>query len=267
MKRVTVSARMVAQEILRNRTAVSLLFVVPTILYALIYATAGERLVPFELRTRSEGMLMGSERTLSLLFMGSTAMCGLMAFMAFVLTWRPIQTDRRLVFEGYRPWELLCAKALVVVGASVVVALYVSGLLLLFYQPPRLGGVFFGFFLGGLLYGFLGILIGVLCRRELDGILAILLLVNVDPGWLQNPVFYAGAHNRAIIHWLPSHHACQLTMLSVFTEDSLARDIALGGAWLLAFAIAAGVSYRLRIGLVPRREEGPRALAAGPRKP
>lgn len=260
VNRVRVSARMVAQEVLRNRTAVSLLFLVPTILYGLIHVTTGERIIPFQLRAHG-GIFAGAERTLSLLFMGSTAMCGLMAFLSFVLTWRPIQTDRRLVFEGYRPWELLGAKVLVVAGAAGAVALYVTGLLLFFYQPSRLGGVFLGFFLGGLSYGLLGILIGALSRRELDGILAILLLVNVDPGWLQNPVFYASAQHRALIHWLPSHHPCQLTLLSVFTEKPLESEIVLCGAWLVACGLLAAIGYRSRIGIVRRCDAKPAASA------
>jgi len=132
-------------------------------------------------------------------------------------------------------------------------ALYVTGLLLFFYHPPRLGGVFLGFFLGGLIYGLIGIVLGILSRRELDGILAILLLVNVDPGWLQNPVFYAGAHNRAIIDWLPSHHPCQLAMLSVFTEKPLLPELLLCGAWVAACGLLAAVGYRFRIGVERHR--------------
>ena len=49
MNRLLISASMVARELLRNRTAMSLLFVVPTILYLLIYMTTGERLIPFQL--------------------------------------------------------------------------------------------------------------------------------------------------------------------------------------------------------------------------
>ena len=260
MTRLGTSARMVARELLRNRTAVSLLFVVPTVLYVLIQVTTGARAVPFLLSGRGTGPLLGSERTLSLLFMGATAMCGLMAFLSFSLTWRPIQADRRLVFAGYRPWELLTAKALVLTGAAAAVALYVTGLLLLFYQPNRLGGVFLGFVLGGLLYGLLGLLIGTVCRRELDGILTILLLVNVDPGWLQNPVFYADAQNQALIRWLPSHHACQITLMSAFTQRPLAAELLLGSAWLAVLGLAAATAYRLRLGLVRRsRSSGPAA--------
>jgi hypothetical protein len=253
MSRLGLSARMVGRELSRHRAAVTLLFVVPTVLYALIQATAGERLVPFQLSATGGAILAGSERTLSLLFMGSTAMCGLMAFLAFVLTWRPIQTDRRLVFEGYRPAELLLAKIIVIAVASTVVAIYVAMLLLCFHQPSRWGGVLIGFLFAGLLYGLLGIVVGVVSRSELAGILAILLLVNVDPGWLQNPVFYAGAHNRAIIDWLPSHHPCQLVMLSAYTARPLAGEATLCVVWLLGLGAAAGAGYRLRLGLVTRR--------------
>ena len=250
MNRLFTSAGMVARELLRNRTAMSLLFVVPTILYLLIHATTGERLIPYQLSAQHGAALLGSERNISLLFIGSTAMCGLLAFLSFVVIWRPIQTDRRLVFEGYRPWELLGAKVLVVAGTSAIVALFVTGLLLFFYRPERLGGVFLGFFLGGLLYGQLGMVIGILSRRDLDGILAILLLVNVDPGWLQNPVFFAHAHNRVIIQWLPAHHPSQITMLSALTRDPLGSEILLCGAWVLAFGLLAALLYRLRIGIV-----------------
>lgn len=254
MKRLGLSVRMVGREVLRHRAAVTLLFVVPTVLYVLIQATAGERLVPFQLSATGVTLLAGSERTLSLLFMGCTAMCGLMAFLAFLLTWRPIQTDRRLVFEGYRPAELLWAKMIVIAVAAAAVAIYVAVLLLCFHQPSRWGGILLGFFLAGLLYGLVGIVVGVVSRSELAGILTILLLVNLDPGWLQNPVFYAGAHNRAIIDWLPSHHPCQLVMLSAFTTRPLAGEAALGVVWLFGLGAAAGVGYRLRLGLVPRRK-------------
>lgn len=252
MNRLVLSAEMAAREILRNRTAVALLFLVPTILYVLIQATTGERAIPLQLSGHGSAPLQGSERNLSLLFMGTTGMCGLIAFVAFVLTWRSIQTDRRLVFEGYRPWLLLAAKILVVAGAAAAVALYVAGLLLSFYLPQRLAGVFLGFLLAGLIYGVLGIVIGVLSRRDLDGILAILLLVNIDPGWLQNPVFYANAHNRGIIHWLPAHHPCQLVMLSALTDTSLRHEALLCGGWLLGLGIAAVALYHQRIGIVRR---------------
>ena len=263
MKQVWTSARMVTRELRRNRTAVSLLFLVPTVLYGLIQITTGERAIPFLLSGRGVGLLAGSERALSLLFMGTTAMCGLMAFLSFTFTWRPIQTDRRLVFEGYRPWELFAAKVIVITGAAAAVAIYVTGLLLAFYHPSRLGGVFLGFFLGGLLYGLIGIALGVVCRRELDGILAMLLLVNVDPGWLQNPVFYAGAQHRVVIQWLPSHHFCQLTLLSAFTEKPLGTELAYGGTWLAVVGLIAAIGYRLRIGLVRRRDGVPSARPSG----
>ncbi len=255
MKRLGASTRMVATEILRNRAAMLLLFLVPTVLYTVIRATAGDPPVSFQLSAPAGVLLRSSERNISLVLMGSTAMCGLMAFFAFVLTFRPIQTDRRLVFEGYRPWELLGAKVLVVAGSAAIVAFYVTAMLLLFHHPPRVGGVWLGFFLAGLVYGLLGIVIGVLSLRDLGGLLVILLLVNIDPGWLQNPVLYPTAHNRAIIHWLPAYHPCQVTLLSGFTREPLAPQVLLCGVWLLVVGFFTAVLYRLRIGIV-RRHDG-----------
>ena len=251
MNRLLISARMVAMELLRNRTAVVLLFVVPTTLYGLIHATTGERPIPYQLGA-SGPLRQAAERSISLLFMGTTAMCGLLAFVAFVLTARPIRTDRRLVFEGFRPWELLAAKMLVVALTAAVVAAFVTALLLVFFRPDRIAGVWLGFFLAGLLYGLLGVLIGVLSRRDLDGILVILLLVNVDPGWLQNPVFYTHAHHRAVIHWLPAHHPCQVTMLSAFTNESLTAEGLRAAAWLLSCGMLAAAACRWRLGMSRR---------------
>ena len=248
MRRFFLSTRMVTREMLRNRVAMALLFLVPTILYGLIYATTDEHPIIFELRAHGANPLESSERNLSLLFMGSTTICGLMAFLSFVITWRPIQTDRRLVLEGYRPWELFGAKALVVSGAAASVSLYATALLLLWYHPPHIAGVFLGLFLGGLIYGLVGIVIGVLSRNDLGGILIILLLVNIDPGWLQNPIFYGHARNRLLIAWLPGHHPCQVTMLSALTGDSLVPELLQCGMWILAIVAIAAILYRFRIG-------------------
>ena len=254
MRRLGVSTRMAATEILRNRAAMLLLFLIPAVLYAVIRATASDLPVPFQLSAPAGVLLRGSDRNISLVLMGTTAMCGLMAFFAFVLTFRPIQTDRRLVFEGFRPWQLLGAKVLVVAVSAAIVACYVTAMLLFFYRPPRVGGVWLGFFLAGLFYGMLGIMIGVLSVRDLGGMLVILLLVNIDPGWLQNPVLYPTAHNRVIIHWLPSYHPCQVALLSAFNHEPVTPQIVLCGAWLLVMGLVAAVLYRLRIGIVHRQD-------------
>lgn len=247
--RIRVSAALVARDLVRNRIAAVLLLVIPTVLYLLIWITMGERSVPFQLSALGDEVLTAGERDLSLLFMGMTAISGLSAFVAFVLVLRPIAADRRLTFEGYRPGELLLAKVLVMLAAIFFVALYVTVLLPLFFQPSRPAGVFSAFLLTSLVYGALGMAIGAIVRQELEGILVILLLVNVDAGWLQNPVFYGHAHNQEVIRALPGHYPGQVAMLSAFTEAGLGPEIttALGYAGVLLLAAAALYWRRVRV--------------------
>jgi ABC-2 type transport system permease protein len=245
--RVWESAALVVRDLVRNRLATALLIVIPTVLYVLIWVTMGDATVTFQLSALGDRALTAGERNLSLLFMGMTSISGLTAFLAFVLVLRPVAADQRLVFEGFRAGELLLAKILVMLAAAMAVALYVSLLLPLFFRPERPVGVLGAFVLTALVYGALGMVIGAVVRQELEGILVILLLVNLDAGWLQNPVFYGSAQHQEVIRALPGHYPGQVAMLSAFTEGGVGQE---AGIALLyaggALVIAAGL-YWLRV--------------------
>ncbi len=242
-RRVRVSARLVALELMRNRIAVTLLLVLPTVFYLVVYATTGDRPIDFQLSATGREVLNASERDLSMLFIGMASISGVSAFLAFVLVLRPGITDRRLVFEGFHPLQLLLAKMLVVLVAALGVAFYITALLPLFFKPPRGVGVFAGFFLASLVYGGLGMAVGAVARRDLEGILFILLLVNIDAGWLQNPVFYGHAHNQGLIRILPGHHPGQVSMVSAFTGQAVLPEVASALFYAAAFFLVAGALY------------------------
>lgn len=247
LRRLGVSAVLVARDLARNRVAVGLLVVIPVVLYLLLYATTGDRPIDFALSGLDGEWLTRSERDLSMLFIGMAAVSGVSAFLAFVLVLRPAGPDRRLAFEGYRPFELLLAKMLVLLGVALLVGVYVTLLLPLFARPSRLVGVFLGFLLTSLQYGVVGMIVGALARRELEGILFILLLVNVDAGWLQNPVFYAHAHNQALIRALPGHLPGQVAMLAAFSDGPLLTAVLRALAYTVIAAAVAALAYRWRI--------------------
>ncbi len=247
VRRVRVSAVLVARDLVRNRTAATMLVLIPTVLYLLIWLIMGDRIVPFELSALGDQVLTAGERELSMLFMGMTAISGLSAFVAFVLVLRPIAADRRLTFEGYTPAELLVAKVIVMLIAILLVALYVSLLLPLFFQPSRRAGVFTAFLLTSLIYGTLGMVVGATVRQELEGILVILLLVNIDAGWLQNPVFYGHAKNQEIIQMLPGHFPGQVAMLSAFTDARLLPEIAAALGYSAVTLLVATALYWRRV--------------------
>lgn len=245
--RAWASARLVTKDLVRNRVAVSLLFVIPTVFYLLIHATTRRRDIQFQLSTLGQELLSASERDLSMLFMGMASISGLSAFLSFILVHRPAGADRRLVFEGYRPAELLAAKVVVMAGVSTLVALYVTGLLPFFFRPGRPIGVFLGFLLTSVVYGVLGLAVGAVVRRELEGMLFILLLVNVDAGWLQNPVFYAHAENQQLLRILPGHYPGQVAMLSAFTDRGLLEPTGMALGYAAAGLAVASVLYWLRV--------------------
>ena len=60
--------------------------------------------------------------------------------------------------------------------------------------------------------------VGSLIKGELEGILLIVLLVNIDAGWLQNPLFYAEAENQTIIRYLPAYFPSQTAIIAAFTD-------------------------------------------------
>jgi hypothetical protein len=247
LRRIGVSAALVARDLARSRVAVALLIVVPTIFYLLIRTTTGHRPIPVQLSGLGEQILMVDERELSLLFIGMAAISGLSAFLSFVVVLRAAEVDRRLVFEGYHPAELLVAKLVVISVVALVVALYVTLLLPVFFRPSRAAGVFLGFLLTSLVYGVLGMAVGALARRELEGILLILLLVNIDAGWLQNPAFYAHAHNQQLLQLLPGHFPGQVTMLSAFTTTGIMGAVNRALAYAAVGLGAGAMLYRHRV--------------------
>jgi hypothetical protein len=246
-RRLATSTRFALLDLARNPVAAVLLLVIPLILFGLILLTTGDRDIPFQLSTTGDAVLTGTERKISLLYIGLTSISGISAFLGFLLVLRPVAADRRLVFEGYRPAELLVAKLTAMLAVALAVAAYVSALLPLFSTPGRAGGVFLGFLLASLIYATIGLGLGALVRREIDGMLVILMLVNIDAGWLQNPVFYAHAHQQQLIRMLPAHQPGQLVMASAFTDADLTAPFLLSAGYLAALGLLAALIYHARI--------------------
>ena len=246
-RRVVTSAGLVARDLSRNRVAAALLLLVPSVFFVVVFYTTGHRPIDFQLSALGRDILSADERDLSMLFIGMASVSGVAVFLAFILVLRPSSVDRRLTFEGFRPIELLLAKLAVVVGSSIVASLWVTTLLPLFFGPPVPPAVFAGLALTSVVYGILGMAIGALARHELEGILFVLLLVNVDAGWLQNPVFYGHAQNQGLIRLLPGHHPGQVSMLSAFTDASILVEMAWSLLYAVGLLMVAAIFYWRRV--------------------
>jgi len=237
---------MTMKETARNRFALILLLTVPVLFFTLVSLTMGDNPVAFRLASISEDTIVEvSAQKQSLIFIGVAAVGLLTSFLAMNLVQKGADVNRRLILCGYRSSELILAKLGVLLCVVVLISVYVGALLRLFFRPENTALVIVGFALAGLVHSCYGLLVGALVRRELEGVLLIVLLVNIDSGWLQNPIFYAEAQNKALIRFLPAYFPSQASIVAAFTEQSIAGAVAgslvYGGALLL---IALAIYFR-----------------------
>lgn len=246
--RLGVAFRMTALALLRNRIAMTLMFLLPILFYAIIAVTTGDAPIAFLLASVSDHTLVTvSRKREGLVFMGSGAVGFISAFLAFHLINRQAEVSRRLLVCGYRAWELIVARLAVLACAVGLVSL-LSGLLLrAFFAPLHLGTVIAGFVLVGLVYGCYGLLAGSFFKHELEGIFSIVLLANVDVGWLQNPIFYTDSHHREIIQSLPAYFPAQVSMTAAFSDFAVGRAVVGSLGYGTALAIVAIVVFWSRM--------------------
>ena len=251
LRYIAAAWRMSVRELLRSRIAVILFLIIPTLFYAVILLTTTHKEIVFRLASVSEEMFIRvSQRQEALVFIGLAAVGLLTSFLALNLTQKHADANRRLILCGYTASELLSSKFLTLAGLIVGIGVYISILLLLFFEPRRLPLVFLGFMLAGFVYGCYGLMVGAIFRRELEGILLIVLLANIDIGWLQNPIYYADAQNTFIIRHLPAYFPSQVSMTAAFSGHSilapLGGSLFYGGLLLLAAGLVFAWKMRIR---------------------
>jgi hypothetical protein len=248
-RRLLLAMSMSARELLRSRLVLLLLVLVPTLFFSIIVLTTDDDPLVFELGSVGDGVaLTVPQQDEAMVFVGLASVGLITSFLGLRLMQRDVEVSRRLVLCGYRPWELIAAKLAVLAAVVLAISAYVVAALPLFFEPQRLAGVWLGFVLGGWVYGCWGLLVGALIRRQLEGILFVVLLTNIDAGWLQNPVWYAEAQNTAVIRALPAHLPSQTSMAAAFSDLAIAApaagSLAYGAVFLL---LAVGINgWRMR---------------------
>lgn len=237
---------MTARELARQRLVLVLALCVPVVFFATALATSGDDLVPVSLATHGRFTLVEELRR-SLLFISIAAAGLISAFFAASLIQRQLMVNRRLVLCGFQAAELVAARFAVLLAIIAFTALYVWLALGVVSAPLFPAGVLLGIALAAFVYGAYGLLVGTLFRRELESIFAILVLINVDAGWLQNPVYYQNARSKWLITTLPAHYPSQIAFLSASTNEPLAPLVAKALAYGTAFLLTAVVVYSLRM--------------------
>ncbi len=141
--------------------------------------------------------------------------------MALNLIQKNNETNKRLIICGYHPIELLLSKLICLFFIIIFIATYIGLLSSYFFSINSVPLLIFGLTLTGFVYGCYGLAVGSLIKGELEGILLVVLLVNIDAGWLQNPLFYAEAQNQQLIRFLPAYFPSQTAIIAAFTDYSI----------------------------------------------
>ena len=249
-RKVSISVQMIFRALLRQKIVVLLVLFIPIFFLFIVEFTSSENLLPMTFPSiEGSDPIFLPERLISLIYY-SIATCGfLVAFLSLYLIQQNKQANKRLVLCGYHPSVLLLAKLIVLIIIIISISLYVGVLTSFFHDFDNLTGLVLGLVLIGLVYGSYGLFIGSLLKRELEGILAIVLLVNIDVGWLQNPVFLTQSENQEFITYLPGHYPSQSTIIQVFTDYSTFRiDLfSILYAFIFLFLAIMMFYYRMRI--------------------
>ena len=248
--RIATAISMIFRILSRQKIVLILIFLIPLFFFCLVHITSSENLLPVTLASlEEEEVFLQPERQISLVYY-AIASCGfLVSFLALYLTQQNHLVNKRLVMCGYRSTEILISNLVSMLIIILVIASYIGVLIQFFHPYENIFGLILGLCMIGFVYGCYGLLTGSLLKGELEGILMIVLLANIDVGWLQNPVFYSQSKNQEFIQWLPGFYPSQASILQVFTEFSSLNEVLfslLYGLVLLTIAIML-FFYKMRL--------------------
>jgi ABC-2 type transport system permease protein len=153
------------------------------------------------------------------------------------------QGDERLVLCGFSRSTLLATRLVTVIGAAVLAA-GVSLIVLWLTVSVSAPLVAFGaLLLGGVCYGLLGMLVGALLARELEGSLVLVFLVDIDDA-LSSGMFIESS--ATIPKLFPLYRPHELLETAVI-DGTVATDSALGGGVYLAVLAVLVFSVYVRV--------------------
>ncbi|WP_159849734.1 ABC transporter permease [Nocardia sp. CY41] len=227
----------------RNRFAMLLVAAFVPLLITLVRVAVTDIEVPF--RLRDTGLVLRADgNELAQISGALMAVSLIVGFMMFAATFGSGAFDRRLSLAGYPRAALGLAKIACLVVASVVVCAYATAIICCYWsprQPVLLAAALFG---AAMTYGALGVALGALLRREVEGMFAIAMISCFDMA-VQNPIASIGADSD-LVRWLPSYGAMQASTAAGFSDATPFAGFAVQLTWFVASALVGLVAFHLR---------------------
>jgi ABC-2 type transport system permease protein len=225
------------KEQLTNKFAFGLLIVFVPIWYWMLGAITSSDRVAFRFRATG-GFLQANGHDLVLITAGLNVLTMILGFMFFYSARRSMSFDKRLTRAGLGRLNFMAAKIVSLLVTTGLVALYTVLMLTVFWHFPRnIFEVWLGFWLVSLIYGSLGLLLGMLLNNELVGFFIVIMVSMMDT-FLQNPIGNPAA-NKPFLEYFPSYAPTQLGVAGGFTHLFAGGQVLTALCWFVGFLLIA----------------------------
>lgn len=237
MKQFLTALKFSFKEQLTNKFAFGLLVIFVPIWYWMVGAITPNTAVAFRFRPTGS-FIQANGHNLILITAGLNVLTMILGFMFFHSAHRSLDFDRRLTRAGLKRFGFIGAKVTALMVTTALVALYTTLVLVAFWHfPHNTAEVWLGFWLASLIYGSLGLLLGLLINNELVGFFIVIMFSMMDT-FLQNPVGNPAA-NKTFLEYFPSYSPMQLSVAGGFTRLFAASQVWLGLAWFIGLILVA----------------------------
>lgn len=231
MSRLTAATRAHARSFVRDPVNLAFLFVFPPVVVQ-VYGQAMERFPELSL-----GSDPGTVGSIAGTLFATAFVAGLIGLFQLLSARRG---DERLLIAGFGRSSLLASRLVTLVAATLVVAAVSLTVLSLGTDVAAPGLAYAALVAGGLTYGLIGVLVGTLLPRDLEGSLVLVFLADMDSA-LSSGVM---AVDTAVADVLPLHHP-HAAFSEAVTEGSIAAgDARAVVAYLLVLLAAAFFAHR-----------------------
>lgn len=237
MRSAVVGASANAKSVVRQPTTVAMLAVLPPFVVFLY----GAAMTSFP----DVGFIDGSAASYGRIGGALFATAFLSGLVGLFGTVSAAKADRYLSFSGFSPGVLFATRVVVSVGvAAVAAAVSLGAVVVAGTSVASLPRAYAVLVLAGVLYGLLGVVVGALVPRELEGSLVLVFLADVD-SFLSGDVLRV---NTDLVEVLPLHYPHALFASAVRDGTLPADTVVPAVVYLAVLSVAAGAAYAAATG-------------------
>lgn len=238
--RFRVSLQMQARQYRYRLLTLLIILILPVAFWASMYLTGGKEPVPITIPTSAGDVeiFVPAKKTYPS-HMGLLGITWAVSVAAFFTTSGSIEKDRRLVLCGYRPWQILASRFILLTGIALLVSVLPFTLYTFALSPLHPEIIWLASLLSGLIAMGIGLLVGAIIPRPTEGVLTLIGLIGIGM-----------SIKGTAAHYFPTYPAQQLLFTGLFAEKPLILPFverALLTLAILALITAGFWSYRIRI--------------------